>query len=264
MVNFGNPYRDKRADSIIPEKYSSQRPTRKKGLTGDTDDPLTPPGSPPHDSFSTSEGEGEAVFSRKSPNRKSPRPDHFEESAPPDPKRQKLDTKPPTPPTNTAPISPGSSPSSRKKVKSISGRGPPPPPPPPKGPPSKSAPPRGPAISKPQPPRPSSQGAPPPPPPPEKSKIVLQSQPRRPPAPGAKSVHAQKSSSETQAPESREQPGHVKSTSITSTLDLQSPDKKPTVDLPAGWMCVWSKSQKRWYFFDTKTNKSVWEWPPPT
>jgi hypothetical protein len=28
-------------------------------------------------------------------------------------------------------------------------------------------------------------------------------------------------------------------------------------------MCVWSKSQKRWYFFDTKTNKSVWQWPPP-
>jgi hypothetical protein len=27
-------------------------------------------------------------------------------------------------------------------------------------------------------------------------------------------------------------------------------------------MCVWSKSQKRWYFFDTKTNKSVWKWPP--
>jgi hypothetical protein len=34
------------------------------------------------------------------------------------------------------------------------------------------------------------------------------------------------------------------------------------VDLPPGWICVWSKSQKRWYFFDTKTNKSVWKWPP--
>jgi WW domain len=42
----------------------------------------------------------------------------------------------------------------------------------------------------------------------------------------------------------------------------QSPDQKPLVDLPLGWMCVWSKSQKRWYFFDTKTNKSVWKWPP--
>jgi hypothetical protein len=43
----------------------------------------------------------------------------------------------------------------------------------------------------------------------------------------------------------------------------QSPDKKPAVNLPPGWMSVWSKSQKRWYFFDTKTNKSVWQWPPP-
>jgi hypothetical protein len=49
----------------------------------------------------------------------------------------------------------------------------------------------------------------------------------------------------------------------TQELDLQSPDKKPQVSLPPGWMCVWSKSQKRWYFFDTKSNKSVWQWPPP-
>jgi hypothetical protein len=47
-----------------------------------------------------------------------------------------------------------------------------------------------------------------------------------------------------------------------SDLDLESPDVKPKVDLPPGWICVWSKSQKRWYFFDTKTNKSVWKWPP--
>jgi hypothetical protein len=45
-------------------------------------------------------------------------------------------------------------------------------------------------------------------------------------------------------------------------LDLESPGKKPEVTLPAGWICVWSKSQKRWYFFDTKTNKSLWKWPP--
>jgi hypothetical protein len=47
-----------------------------------------------------------------------------------------------------------------------------------------------------------------------------------------------------------------------SDLDLESPDVKPKVDLLPGWICVWSKSQKRWYFFDTKTNKSVWKWPP--
>jgi hypothetical protein len=46
-------------------------------------------------------------------------------------------------------------------------------------------------------------------------------------------------------------------------LDLTSPDKKPDIDLPPGWMCVWSKSQKRWYFFNTRSNKSVWQWPPP-
>jgi WW domain len=44
--------------------------------------------------------------------------------------------------------------------------------------------------------------------------------------------------------------------------DLENPDQKPEVVLPAGWMTVWSKSQKRWYFFDTKANKSVWQWPP--
>jgi hypothetical protein len=44
---------------------------------------------------------------------------------------------------------------------------------------------------------------------------------------------------------------------------LQTPDTKPNVNLPPGWICTWSKSQKRWYFFNTKNNKSVWQWPPP-
>ena len=34
---------------------------------------------------------------------------------------------------------------------------------------------------------------------------------------------------------------------------------KPAVALPANWLVVWSKSNKRWYFFDTKRNSSVWE-----
>jgi hypothetical protein len=50
---------------------------------------------------------------------------------------------------------------------------------------------------------------------------------------------------------------------VTDTVDMQTPDKKPEVDLPPGWMTVWSKSQNRWYFFCTKSNKSVWQWPPP-
>jgi hypothetical protein len=47
---------------------------------------------------------------------------------------------------------------------------------------------------------------------------------------------------------------------VTLALDVES--IKPCVELPSGWMCVWSKSQKRWYFFDMKTIKSVWKWPP--
>jgi hypothetical protein len=43
------------------------------------------------------------------------------------------------------------------------------------------------------------------------------------------------------------------------TTELHNPDAKPTFKLPDGWECFWSKSQKRWYFFDTKTNKSVWD-----
>ena len=34
---------------------------------------------------------------------------------------------------------------------------------------------------------------------------------------------------------------------------------KPRLVLPVGWVVVWSKSNKRWYFFDTVKNKSVWE-----
>jgi len=40
---------------------------------------------------------------------------------------------------------------------------------------------------------------------------------------------------------------------------LENPDIKPTNKLPEGWVCVWSKSQKRWYFFHKITNKSVWD-----
>lgn len=43
----------------------------------------------------------------------------------------------------------------------------------------------------------------------------------------------------------------------------QNPNKRPNIKLPDGWICVWSKSKKKWYFFDKETNKSVWEWPPP-
>lgn len=45
--------------------------------------------------------------------------------------------------------------------------------------------------------------------------------------------------------------------------DLTNPNLRPSFELAPGWVSVWSKSQKRWYFFNGKTNKSVWEWPPP-
>jgi hypothetical protein len=48
----------------------------------------------------------------------------------------------------------------------------------------------------------------------------------------------------------------------STELELENPDVRPAVELPTGWMSVWSKSKKRWYFFDQKTNKSVWNWPP--
>lgn len=59
---------------------------------------------------------------------------------------------------------------------------------------------------------------------------------------------------------------HIANTQSVHTqvpLDLLNVNQKPQINLPSGWICVWSKSQKRWYFFDTRTNKSVWEWPPP-
>jgi hypothetical protein len=61
------------------------------------------------------------------------------------------------------------------------------------------------------------------------------------------------------------QPSKPKSTTLShpppsTSLDLESPYSRPNVELPSGWMCVWSKSQKRWYFFDTKSNRSVWKY----
>lgn len=72
MINFGNPFHDKRGDSFVPEKFSNQRPPLHIGENGG---PSTPPGSPPHDAYdshSPVEGEGEAAFTgsgRSSPPR---------------------------------------------------------------------------------------------------------------------------------------------------------------------------------------------------
>lgn len=47
FINFGNPYKDKRGDSIVPEKFSSQRPPLRKNMSRIA----TVQGSPPHGQF---------------------------------------------------------------------------------------------------------------------------------------------------------------------------------------------------------------------
>eukprot|EP00934_Nitzschia_sp_Nitz4_P005140 Nitzschia sp. Nitz4//scaffold3_size479765//34169//37870//NITZ4_000014-RA/size479765-processed-gene-0.238-mRNA-1//1//CDS//3329550500//5130//frame0 len=301
MVNFGNPYRDKRADSLIPEKFLNQSPSYNKNDRSINDDisPMTPPGSPPHDSYSSPEGEGEAVFAipvsriRKSPSRA--------ESVPisePLPKKQRISPdiqketvkveghivrtdleregsnslpaapalhnestttagtpkpQPPVPPAPPAsknappPPVPASTPMPPPIPSGGSGK---PPPPVPKGVPSKPqrptaklVPPAPPPVAR----RPSGLIKPPAPPSrPQGSQPVPNSAPNKPPPPPAANV-AKKAAPPPPPP----------------TIDMQNPNVKPVVDLPPGWMTVWSKSQKRWYFFSTKTNKSVWQWPPP-
>ena len=83
MVNFGNPYKEKRANSLIPEKYLSQSPSMVK--SGDFESTtLDRPASPPHDSFDSVE-EGEAIFVLNSPSRKSPKREESESPLTPTP-----------------------------------------------------------------------------------------------------------------------------------------------------------------------------------
>jgi len=62
-INFGNPYKDKRGDTFIPENYTNQRPQLLRRVDTVPLSPHTPPGSPPHEALSSNdEEEGEAVF----------------------------------------------------------------------------------------------------------------------------------------------------------------------------------------------------------
>ena len=291
MVNFGNPYKDKRADSLVPEKFLKQRPSQGIG-TENGNGPLTPPGSPPHDSFSAVEGEGEAMFaglpmSRKSPTRKSPsRSDaNDDRPAPPEPKRQKLDhpdagvgesSNPEKSKDEQPPSSSSAKPAGARPTKAGGPRGPPPPPPP-KGSLKKPPPPaaRNPIQARPRPPPPSASGMKQPPNHPTQTNAPTQKPaPPQNANPSGSASHKPLPGQRPNAPpkpagQKPPAPGqHQRKNSVTQQpppppIDMQSPQKKPKVDLPPGWMCVWSKSQKRWYFFDTKSNKSVWEWPPP-
>ena len=49
MINFGNPYKDKRGDSLVPQNYINQRPPLHDEWSQQSESSsLTPPGSPPH------------------------------------------------------------------------------------------------------------------------------------------------------------------------------------------------------------------------
>lgn len=256
MVNFGNPFKDKRGDAIVPEDFLSQSPSFKRGRDDSSDEgPLTPPGSPPHDAFT--EGEDEAVFVVETVRRKSPHhvpgamSSEDTESLSPDGKRA-LDQVEGDITSGNAEAHEGGP---RKKPKLSSNEAP-----------HQDAPP---ARPPPPPPKPSQKKHPPPPPrpPPRPPSEKQRVPPPKPPAPPA--AKPAKPAAETPAPapaakpKPTEAPASSSASSSSEPLDLQSPDKKPQIDLPPGWMCVWSKSQKRWYFFDTKSNKSVWQWPPP-
>lgn len=284
MVNFGNPYKDRRADSLVPQGYLNQHPSSKKGSTGESEgSPLTPPGSPPHDTtYSASEGEGEAVFANPlSRIRKSPSRNEQDDPAGgiPDGKRQKSGLEGAK---NSIEIPKKQSDGASAQKMDKNAPNPPPPRPPPKKALSDGArPPQRPIernskVRPPGPPAPPSKAPPPPKPAPKKTPI-----PERPPAPPAKpnpppkpAVHKRTTSTGSTSAASSAQTSGSSSIAVgkrvptapvqEEQLDMQTPDKRPGVDLPQGWMTVWSKSQKRWYFFCTKTNKSVWQWPPPT
>jgi len=283
-VHFGNPFKDRRGDSLIPATFVNQCPhiKRRVSASGDEEDPRTPPGSPPHDDFSSGvEGEGEALFApvRKlasTPERaaeKSSKREALElpEDAP-DEKRKKIEIKEVVSVANTHPLSPEKKPPVPKRdtLKSPLSK-PHAPPPPPQ---------RAKTIAPPKPPPPPP-GAPPsalpkpaaPKPPPEVRASVNPPKPQPPPKPAGQRPPPPKPPALTQPinppisfpelrpPPPKPTPSEGKAEHISAMV--QSPDNKPDINLPAGWICAWSKSQKRWYFFDQRTNKSVWQWPPP-
>ena len=48
-------------------------------------------------------------------------------------------------------------------------------------------------------------------------------------------------------------------TSVTASAAMPDPR---SVTLPEGWVVAYSRSQKRDYYFNSRTKKSLWE-PPP-
>ena len=340
-VHFGNPFKDKRGNSLIPEAFLSQRPPRKRdGIDMKEATPITPPGSPPQDSFPSVEGEGEAIF--VSPTRKSPQHSNFAPvTTSPPPKKRDSPIGPAPPPGGKRLKKIDSSPKASEKYsqEKLPDAPPKPPPPPPASTPSQRPPappmqaasptsskksemplkprrPPGPPSGKPKPPQPTraavppSKGPPPGLPKPPVGKEVRPPKPSPPasqiggkqslngpgsnltvenstndivnkipivppikvpppPPPGIPSV--QKPSASTLSPVKKQNPqldpltgaeGTTRTVSLGSS-EVQSLDNKPKFNLPPDWIVSWSKSQERWYYFNKKTNVSVWEWPPP-
>eukprot|EP00986_Skeletonema_menzelii_P000422 scaffold124_cov153-Skeletonema_menzelii.AAC.11 len=218
QINFGNPFHDKRGGSVCPEKFGSQRPP----IAGNT--PSTPPGSPPHDAYeshSPIEGEGEAAFT----GRPGSPPRHRGEF-------KKRDADQPLVATEAK----------RAKISSEGSE-------------LRKAPPR-------PPPPPTKQ--PPPPPHPQKKRSSKTAGGHKivpPPPPvvtSQKPLPPKRMESNEELPQSTTNPAKSSEAVQANNTDLQNPNEKPKITLPEFWICVWSKSQKRWYFFDTRTNKSVW------
>ncbi|KAL7543458.1 hypothetical protein ACHAXR_012739 [Thalassiosira sp. AJA248-18] len=279
-INFGNPFHDKRGGTVIPEKFSSQRPTKHEGKNGL---PTTPPGSPPHDAYdshSPIEGEGEAAFTGNRPASPSPPrgPRKLLDSnllslrkkrtvglplVTGEEKRRKA-----SPPEGTA-NNPDSKSKPHPPPMALSRARPPPPrrhaqgslaappPPPPKPIQAQKMTPQKPAAPKPAPPR--------------RSGSTELSSPQHPrgnqvqkntpqkfgmPKPGPPK---RQSSGEASSPITSSAPSKPEQQEQDMTTQLQNPGVKPKIALAPGWICVWSKSQKRWYFFNTNTNKSVWD-----
>ena len=223
MVSFGSPFHDTRGCKIVPEAFAAQCPRRKSG--GSSAGPSTPPGSPNYDESPTLEGEGEAVFAitKKRP---LPPPQKSDQEKRPQEKRPSMAPQKPKPPA--APVRPPPPPSRRR----------------------------------------SNSGA-------EIGHRSQEKQPNKPahkpPAPPPRRLNSKDGDSRPQparlhqgakpAPPNRQLGNDSLPSSNLNTCteaQLQNPNEKPALNLPESFMCVWSKSQKRWYFFDKNTNKSVW------
>jgi hypothetical protein len=259
-INFGNPFHETRGDSIIPEQFLNQRPPQ-RGKNNNNDamrdndpnvsegnkSPRTPTGSPPHDMF-LSEGEDEArvLLPRLTKRRKKEADNGKDETNKSESSSNKaresstVDEDSAAPPIKKPPPPPP--PSSKKGTPLPAEKSRPPPPPS--------------AAKKPPPPAPGGTQKKPAPPAPQQATMKRD-------AATATAPPKPKPKEQAPVPVPREAATNtVLKPPQLSESALQNPGSKPDVKLPPGWMTVWSKSQKRWYFFDTKTNKSVWQWPP--